>query len=72
MRKCTGYLCRIIQIKILRMFSTLKRDLQFVVRICKRQIVSYLIPIIHSLHLPPVFLQYTAEGSHQQGGTSSP
>lgn len=43
-------LCRVIQIKILRMFSTLKRDLQFVVRICKRQIVSYLIPIIHSIH----------------------
>nr|DAD91304.1 MAG TPA: hypothetical protein [Siphoviridae sp. ctL5G6] len=55
MRKCTGRLCRIIQIKILRMFSTLKRNLQFVVRICKRQIVSYLIPIIHSIHPPSVF-----------------
>ena len=43
-------LCRVIQIKILRMFSSLKRDQQFVVRICKRQIVSYLIPIIHSIH----------------------
>ena len=56
MRKCTGRLCRIIQIKILRMFSTLKRNLQFVVRICKRQIVSYLIPIIHSIHPLPFFL----------------
>lgn len=59
MRKCTGSLCRIIQIKILRMFSTLKRDLQFVVRICKRQIVSYLIPIIHSIHPLPFFLIVT-------------
>ena len=59
MRKCTGRLCRIIQIKILRMFSTLKRDLQFVVRICKRQIVSYLIPIIHSIHPLPFFLIVT-------------
>ena len=56
MRKCTGRLCRIIQIKILRMFSTLKRNLQFVFRICKRQIVSYLIPIIHSIHPLPFFL----------------
>lgn len=59
MRKCTDCLCRIIQIKILRMFSTLKRDLQFVVRICKRQIVSYLIPIIHSIHPLPFFLIVT-------------
>ncbi len=59
MRKCTGRLCRIIQIKILRMFSTLKRNLQFVVRICKRQIVSYLIPIIHSIHHLPFFLIVT-------------
>ena len=59
MRKCTGHLCRIIQIKILRMFSTLKRNLQFVVRICKRQIVSYLIPIIHSIHPLPFFLIVT-------------
>ena len=59
MRKCTGCLCRIIQIKILRMFSTLKRNLQFVVRICKRQIVSYLIPIIHSIHPLPFFLIVT-------------
>lgn len=54
-----GRLCRIIQIKILRMFSTLKRNLQFVVRICKRQIVSYLIPIIHSIHPLPFFLIVT-------------
>ena len=59
MRKCTGRLCRIIQIKSLRMFSTLKRNLQFVVRICKRQIVSYLIPIIHSIHPLPFFLIVT-------------
>lgn len=54
-----GRLCRIIQIKILRMLSTLECDLQLVVGVSQCQIVPYLISVIHSIHPPSVFLIVT-------------